>query len=299
MARTAFITGAGKGIGAAIALALAEAGHRVALAARTAADLEQAKASIQRAHKVQVTCHVRDLAQHAECVALARACADVDILINNAGAIPGGSLRNLDDTAWRKGWELKVFGYISLTREIYTRMCERKSGTIINVIGSAGERPNAGYIAGTTANAGLMAFTRALGAEAPDNGIRVVGVNPGKTATERQINLARDAAREKFGDANRYPEILKLVKKVHDEGGIVASICHGPWVLISAKIVRGRRLTCVSAIKDDVMNAGAEYLDEEVVVDRNIVTSRTPKDIAAWSRAIVDLLQARRDGGGR
>jgi len=92
----------------------------------------------------------------------------------------------------------------------------------------------------------------------------------------------------------RYPEILKLVKQVHDRGGIVASICHGPWVLISARILRGRKVTCVAAIKDDVMNAGAEYFDEEVVVDGNIVTSRTPKDMAAWSSAIVRLLEARR-----
>lgn len=91
----------------------------------------------------------------------------------------------------------------------------------------------------------------------------------------------------------RYPEILQLVKKVHDEGGIVASICHGPWVLISAKILRGRKVTCVAAIKDDVINAGAEYFDEEVIVDRNIVTSRTPRDLAAWSMAIVKLLEAR------
>lgn len=91
----------------------------------------------------------------------------------------------------------------------------------------------------------------------------------------------------------RYPKILDLVRKVHDDGGVIASICHGPWVLISAKIVRERKMTCVSAIKDDVMNAGAHYLNEEVVVDRNIVTSRTPKDLAAWSNAIVKLLAAR------
>lgn len=89
----------------------------------------------------------------------------------------------------------------------------------------------------------------------------------------------------------RYPDILKLVKKVHDEGGIVASICHGPWVLISAKILKGRRATCVAAIKDDVENAGATYLDEEVVADRNIVTSRTPKDIPAWMRTIVGMVR--------
>jgi protease I len=92
----------------------------------------------------------------------------------------------------------------------------------------------------------------------------------------------------------RYPDILRLVAKVHEEGGVVASICHGPWVLVSAKILRGRRATCVAAIKDDVMNAGAEYIDAEVVTDRNIVTSRTPKDIPAWSREILRLVDARR-----
>ena len=65
-------------------------------------------------------------------------------------------------------------------------------------------------------------------------------------------------------------------------------------MLISAKILKGRKVTCVSAIKDDVMNAGAEYLDQEVVVDRNLVTSRTPKDLAAFSTAIVKLLEAKR-----
>ena len=244
--KSALVTGGSKGIGLAAAFSLAGEGCNLHLAARTAADLEQAKADIQRMHKVQVTCHVRDLSKHAECVELATTCAGVDILINNAGAIPGGSLRNLDDTAWRKGWELKLFGYISLTREIYTRMCSRKSGTIINVIGSAGERPNAGYIAGTTANAGLMAFTRALGAEAPDNGIRVVGVNPGKTATERQINLAKDAAREKFGDANRYPEILKVADanlpygrsaRPDELGDVIAFLCSARASYVNGTIV--------------------------------------------------------------
>ena len=89
----------------------------------------------------------------------------------------------------------------------------------------------------------------------------------------------------------RYPDILKLVKQVHDSGGLVASICHGPSVLISAKILRGRRMTCVNAIKDDVINAGAEYLDAEVIVDGNLVTSRTPKDTAAFTREIVRFVE--------
>lgn len=91
----------------------------------------------------------------------------------------------------------------------------------------------------------------------------------------------------------RYPDVLRLVKKVHDEGGLVASICHGPSVLISARILRGRKLTCVVAIRDDVENAGAQYVDAEVVVDGNLVTSRTPKDMPAWSREIVRFLEPR------
>ena len=244
--KSALVTGGSKGIGLATALSLAGEGCNLHLAARTAADLEAAKAKIQGLHKVHVSLHVRDLSKHAECVELAKACGDVDILVNNAGAIPGGGLRTLDDATWRKGWELKVFGYISLTREIYTRMCARKSGTIVNVIGTAGERPNSGYIAGTTANAGLMAFTRALGAEAPDNGIRVVGVNPGKTATERQINLARDAAREKFGDPNRYADILKAADanlpygrsaRPDELGDVIAFLCCARASYVNGTIV--------------------------------------------------------------
>jgi len=91
----------------------------------------------------------------------------------------------------------------------------------------------------------------------------------------------------------RYPEILQLVKNVHDGNGVIASICHGPWVLVSARILEGRKVTCVSAIKDDVVNAGATYLDREVVVDGNLVTSRTPADTAAFSRAMVELVSER------
>src|SRR5688572_21335223 len=95
--KSALITGGSKGIGLAAALSLAGEGCNLHLAARTAADLEKAKAKIHGLHKVEVNLHVRDLSKHAECVALAKACGGVDILINNAGAIPGGSLRNLDD----------------------------------------------------------------------------------------------------------------------------------------------------------------------------------------------------------
>ena len=80
-----------------------------------------------------------------------------------------------------------MFGFINLTREVYRDMCAKKRGVIVNVVGIAGERPTANYIAGSMGNASLMAMSRALGAESLDYGVRVVGVNPGGTETDRQV----------------------------------------------------------------------------------------------------------------
>jgi len=89
----------------------------------------------------------------------------------------------------------------------------------------------------------------------------------------------------------RYPAVLNLVRGVFRKGGVVASICHGAWVLISAGIMKGKQATCVSAIKDDLINAGATYLDQEVIVDGNLVTSRTPQDLPAYLPAIITALK--------
>ncbi len=89
----------------------------------------------------------------------------------------------------------------------------------------------------------------------------------------------------------RYPAVLNLVRQVFEQGKLVAFICHGGWVPISAGIVKGRRLTSVSAIKDDLVNAGATWVDEEVVQDGNMITSRRPPDLPAFSDAIVAYLQ--------
>ncbi len=207
--RRVLITGGSKGIGLATAMSLAGEGCHVHLAARNQADLDAAKANVLAAHKVNVVCHAVDLSKSADARKLAEACGDIDILVNNAGAIPGGNIAAIDEEKWRKAWDLKVFGYINLTREIYTKMCRRKSGVIVNIIGMAGDRPSAGYIAGATANASLMAFTRALGAEAPDFGVRVVAINPGMTQTERLVTLLKNDAQTKYGDASRWEELLR------------------------------------------------------------------------------------------
>lgn len=203
----ALITGGSRGIGLGVAKLLAQEGCHLHLAARSNKDLDAARSLITGTHAVTVHSHAVDLSNAANAVALARECKDVDILINNAGAIPQGTIAALDDETWRRAWDLKVFGFIDITREIHARMRERRSGVIVNVIGAAGERPVAGYIAGSMANAALMAFSRALGAESPEFNVRVIGVNPGGTETDRAVVRLRERAARELGDAERWREL--------------------------------------------------------------------------------------------
>lgn len=86
-------------------------------------------------------------------------------------------------------------------------------------------------------------------------------------------------------------DVLRFVKEMHGRGKLVAAICHGVWIPISAKIVRGRNATCYRAIVDDLENAGATYHDEAVVIDGNLITSRHPRDLAPFAKAIVDFFR--------
>jgi NAD(P)-dependent dehydrogenase (short-subunit alcohol dehydrogenase family) len=204
--KRALITGGSKGIGRAAALSLAEAGCDLLLAARDPAVLEQAASLVRSRHQVRVETLAADLSQAAEVERLAASAGDVDILVNNAGAIPPGTLLTVDDGRWRAAWDLKVFGFIGLTRALYPALKSR-GGVVVNVIGAAGESFDANYIAGSTANAALMAFTRALGRAAPADGMRVVGINPGPVATERMTMLLRARAERALGDAERWAEL--------------------------------------------------------------------------------------------
>lgn len=129
----------------------------------------------------------------------------IDILVNNAGAIPPGDLLQIEDGAWRQAWDLKVFGYINLVRQFYPMLKERK-GVVVNVIGTSGERAEPNYIAGSSGNAALIAFTRGLGSNSPRDGVRVVGVNPGAVSTERIETLLLAGAQRLFNDASRWQE---------------------------------------------------------------------------------------------
>ena len=88
----------------------------------------------------------------------------------------------------------------------------------------------------------------------------------------------------------RYAAVNQLVKEIDRQGKVVGAICHAGWVLCSAGILRGRTVTCFSAIKDDVVNAGAKFMDREVVRDRNLVTSRKPDDLPVFMATFLKVL---------
>ena len=89
----------------------------------------------------------------------------------------------------------------------------------------------------------------------------------------------------------RYPKMVQLVKDLFEDDKVVAAICHAGWMLASAKILTGKKVTSFFAIKDDLVHAGAEWVDEEVVVDGNLITSRTPDDLPAFMRAVIAAMK--------
>jgi NAD(P)-dependent dehydrogenase (short-subunit alcohol dehydrogenase family) len=206
--RRVLITGASKGIGRACAQVFAAEGCALDLVSRTAADLDALADDLREKPGVTVTTHALDLSRPENQVALTGALTEVDIVVNNAGAIPGGDLTLVDDDTWRAAWDLKVFGYINLCRLLLPRMEEQRRGVIVNVIGGAGLRPQPAYIAGGAGNAALMALTQALGSRSLRHNVRVVAVNPGLIVTDRLTTLLRTQAEARFGDPDRWPDLV-------------------------------------------------------------------------------------------
>jgi protease I len=92
----------------------------------------------------------------------------------------------------------------------------------------------------------------------------------------------------------RYPALINFVKGMHGQGKPVAAICHAGWVLVSAGLAKDLKMTCFSSIKEDMINAGADYVDQPVVKDKNIITSRFPADLPAFCREIIATLEITR-----
>jgi len=200
------ITGGSKGIGFSCGKVFLQEGCSIILVARSAEALAQAQAELGGQARVQIV--AADLSKGAQRERVHALHPDVDILVNNAGAIPAGGLLDLTMERWEEAWALKVLGYIHLTKLYLGAMKARGDGIIVNIIGGAGRSPRYDYICGGTGNAALMAFTSAAGGRSVDWGVRCFGINPAQTRTERHITLSKTRAKEKFGDENRWEELM-------------------------------------------------------------------------------------------
>jgi len=121
----------------------------------------------------------------------------------------------------------------------------------------------------------------------------------GKSGTKAKVDAAADQISASEFDGiiipggyapdlmRRYPEMVKLVRELFEAQKVVAAICHAGWMLASARILEGRKVTSFFAIKDDLINAGANWVDEEVVIDGKLITSRKPDDLPAFMRAVI------------
>jgi 3-oxoacyl-[acyl-carrier protein] reductase len=202
------ITGGSKGIGLACAESFAREGTKIIIAGRDRSRLAAAAENVHRGGAVEVTVFEGDLALPKTRETLFAAHPSVDVLVNNAGAIPGGNLFDISLDRWVQAWQLKVYGYIHLMQLYLKAMKERQSGVIVNIIGMAGQNPRWDYICGGAGNAALIGLTRAVGAKSVDWNVRVFGINPSSTRTERIEVLMRKKAQDNLGDAERWREGL-------------------------------------------------------------------------------------------
>jgi 3-oxoacyl-[acyl-carrier protein] reductase len=202
--RRVLVTGGSQGIGFAVARGFLREGAAVTIVSRDRSRSDTAVAALAAIPGAAVDGRICDLAARGAAAALAEECRDTDILVNNAGAVPVGDIFAIDEARWREAWDLKVFGYIDLMRAMYVRMRGRPPKVIVNVLGLGGERPQWNYVCGNAANTALAGVTKSLGGRSIDDGIRVVGVNPGGVETERLIGIQKARALREFGDEARW-----------------------------------------------------------------------------------------------
>jgi NAD(P)-dependent dehydrogenase (short-subunit alcohol dehydrogenase family) len=194
--KVALITGASRGIGRAVALALAREGAEIALCSRKATDLEDAAARVRQATAVQALCVPGDLSTLGGVTAAVERTRDrfgrIDILVNNAGAIRGGDFLEIPDDQWSEDWSLKLLGYIRMARAVFPLMQAQGGGRICNIVGAAARNPTPAYLTGGAANAALINFSKGLADLGGPSNILVTAVSPAATATERWNDMIKE-----------------------------------------------------------------------------------------------------------
>lgn len=221
--KKAIITGAGKGIGKALAIALAKEGVHLGLIARTTADLETLQQQLGSEYGIKVHIASADISEQSEATSavskLIEELGSVDILINNAGIAKFGTLAEMDPADWERIIRVNLMGTYHVTRAALPHMLEQQSGDIINVASTAGERGFATGSAYCASKFALLGMTESLMQEVRKSNIRVVALTPSTVNTELAVNTGL-----KIGDEDRMmqPEdvaelalaTLKLPKRV-------------------------------------------------------------------------------------
>ena len=200
------ITGGSKGIGLACARAFVAEGAQVALVSRSEDNLR--KANVKGAYTVAVD--LTDAGAAASMVErVEKEFGAIDVLVNSAGAAKRTDADDLTPAAWRAGMDAKYFSYINVMDPVIKRMGKRGRGAIINVIGNGGKVASPTHLAGGAANAALLLATAGLAYAYASKGVRVVGVSPGVTKTERVAEgLKAEAKRANISEEQAYKQMI-------------------------------------------------------------------------------------------
>jgi len=206
--RKVLITGGSKGIGLACARAFIAEGAKVALVSRSQANLDAAKKSVGNAYTIAA-----DLVDPAAAAAMVERAekefGPIDILVNSAGAAKRTDADDLTPAAWRAGMDAKYFSYINVIDPLIKKMGKRGKGVVINVIGAGGKVASPTHLAGGAANAALMLATAGLAYAYASKNVRVVGLNPGVTKTERVAEgLKAEAKRANVSEEQAYKQMV-------------------------------------------------------------------------------------------
>lgn len=221
--KVALITGASKGIGKAIALALAEEGVRLALCARDERELKLATDEIQHHTKADIlaikanTTKLNDIRRFVSTTA--KKFNRIDILINNAGGAHIGGIFQTTNEEWEYHIQFKLMGYIRTAREVIPHMKKNGGGKIINIIGTAGKEPNPLYMVPGVTNGALINFTKSLSKELESDNITVNGINPGTTDTP----LTEETFKSLAGFLQKTPEEIRKSTSELSPRGRIAS----------------------------------------------------------------------------
>src|SRR5687768_7759197 len=202
------ITGGSKGIGLACARSFIAEGAKVALVSRSEENLKKAKDAVKGVYTIAA-----DLTDAAAAAAMVerveKEFGAIDVLVNSAGAAKRTDADDLTPAAWRAGMDAKYFSYINVIDPVIKRMGKRGTGAVINVIGSGGKVASPTHLAGGAANAALLLATSGLAYAYASKGVRVVGVSPGVTRTERVAEgLKAEAKRANVSEEQAYKQMI-------------------------------------------------------------------------------------------